>query len=84
MEKPLERIISVRILLIPILHHRLPIMTFLAQRLPVPFIPKQRRIPSMGFNMIDNCRLGVPAFFHTPYTQWMSLNECFTSIKIFK
>ena len=74
---PDESTLSILIFLPSILRHCLPVMTRFAQRLPVPFIPKQHRISSMGFYMINNCRLDVFPFLHASHAQGMHLEEPF-------
>ena len=37
-------------------------MAFFTEALPVVRVPEELWITAMGFDVIDHCRLGVPAF----------------------
>ena len=54
---PAPRPDSVSVLDVPVFRHRLMVMTALAKRLPVSFIPEQFRVTAMRRDMVnDRCR----------------------------
>lgn len=66
---------SVSVLDIPVFRHRLMVMTALAQRLPILFIPEQVRVAAMRLDMIhDGCR-DEPSFFLAANTPGMTFQE---------
>ena len=63
------------ILYIAIISHSLFIMASLAQRLPVGLIPEEFLVTSVGYDVIDHCRLHVPTFLLALHTEGMHLQE---------
>lgn len=66
---------SISVLLIPVLGHSLAVMAFLAQCLPVGFIPEQLLIPTVRHDMVHHGGFHQPALLLTPDTQRMCFQE---------
>ena len=69
---------SIPVFDIRILGHGLNIMAMLAKCLPVRSVPKQRLIPSMRNDMIDNSRFDISSFGFASLTQRMTVKEPFS------
>lgn len=50
-------------------------MTFLAESLPVAFIPEELRVTTVGNDVINDRRLGVPSFLEALLTKWVCCKE---------
>ena len=72
-EKELSRKPSVSVLLIAVLRHGFMVVAVLTKALPVALIPEQFRIPSVGDDVVNNCRPCQPPLLHAPDAEGLCL-----------
>ena len=72
-EKEPSRKPSVMELLIAVLRHGFMVVAVLTKALPVALIPEQFRIPSVGDDVVNNCRPCQPPLLHAPDAEGLCL-----------